>query len=166
MKDESLIEAIKGRRSVRRYKKEPFQMEILASFVEAARWAPSAGNSQPWEFLLINDERMVRALKSVSPGWLRDAPALIVMCINKERETNWSYVDVGAAMQNMLLYAHSMGYGCCPIGSFVIDAVKGLLELSPELEPVLLMTVGYPDEEPPTTTRLSLDELIFKRVGN
>jgi len=166
MKGESLIEAIKGRRSVRRYKKEHFPMEILASFVEAARWAPSAGNSQPWEFLLINDERMVRALKSVSPGWLREAPALIVTCINKERETSWSYVDVGAAMQNILLYAHSMGYGCCPIGSFVVDAVKELLDLPSELEPVLLMTVGYPDEQPTTTTRLSLEELVFRRVGN
>jgi nitroreductase len=159
------MEAIRQRRSVRRYKKEPFPMEKLATFVEAAHWAPSAGNSQPWEFLLINDERMVKALKSVSPGWLRDAPALIVMCMNRERETNWSHMDIGAAMQNMLLCAHSMGYGCCPIGSFVVDAVKGLLELPTKLEPVLIMTVGYPDEEPPATTRLSIDELIFRRVG-
>ena len=165
MKGESVMEVIKQRRSIRRFKNEPFPMEKLVSFVEAARWAPSAGNSQPWEFLLINDERMVRALKSVSPGWLRDAPALIVTCVNKERETNWSCMDIGAAMQNMLVYAQSMSYGCCPIGSFVVEAIKGLLDLPAGLEPVLLLTVGYPDEEPPTTTRLSTDELIFKRVG-
>ena len=123
-------------------------MEELIPFVEAARWAPSAGNSQPWEFLLINDEGTMRALKSVSPGWLRNAPALIVVCLNKYRETNWSYVDIGAAVQNMLLYAHSKGYGCCPIGSFVVKAVKELLELPVHLEPVLFTTVGYPDEEP------------------
>jgi nitroreductase len=165
MKNESLMDSVKHRRSVRKYKKESFPMEELIPFIEAARWAPSAGNSQPWEFLLINDEDTVRALKSVSPGWLRDAPALIVVCLNRYRETNWSYVDIGAAVQNMLLYAHSKGYGCCPIGSFVVETVKELLELPAQLEPVLFMAVGYPDEEPSATTRLPLEELIFKRVG-
>jgi nitroreductase len=165
MKNESLMDSVKHRRSVRKYKKEPFPMEELIPFIEAARWAPSAGNSQPWEFLLINDEDTVRALKSVSPGWLRYAPALIVVCLNRNRETNWSYVDIGAAVQNMLLYAHSKGYGCCPIGSFAVDTVKELLELPAQLEPVLFMTVGFPDEEPSATTRLPLEELIFKKVG-
>lgn len=165
MKNESLMDSVKHRRSVREYKKEPFPMEELIPFVEAAQWAPSAGNSQPWEFLLINDEDTVRALKSVSPGWLREAPALIVVCLNRNRETNWSYVDIGAAVQNMLLYAHSKGYGCCPIGSFVVETVNELLELPAQLEPVLFMTVGYPDEELSTTTRLPLEELIFKKVG-
>jgi len=162
---ESLMEVIRGRRSVRRYKKESVQMEKLALLVEAARWAPSAGNSQPWEFLLINDESMVSALKVVSPGWLREAPALIVMCINKKKETDWSYIDLGAAMQNILLCAPFLGLACCPIGSFVVQTVTELLELPPHLEPVLFITVGYPDEKPPATTRLSLEELIFKRVG-
>jgi len=165
MKNESLMDSVKHRRSVRKYKKESFPMEELIPFVEAARWAPSAGNSQPWEFLLINDDDIVKTLKSVSPGWLMDAPALIVVCLNKYRETNWSYVDIGAAVQNMLLYAHSKGYGCCPIGSFAVETVKELLELPTQLEPVLFMTVGYPDEEPSATTRLSLEELIFKKVG-
>ena len=109
---------------------------------------------------------MVRALKSVSPGWLKQAPALIVMCINEKRKTNWSLMDVGAAMQNILLYAHSKGYGCCPIGSFVLEAVKELLELPQHLEPVLFIIVGFPDEKPTATKRLSSDELVFKRVGN
>jgi len=165
VKDESLMDAIKQRRSVRRYKEKPFPMEELTSLVEAARWAPSAGNSQPWEFLLINDEDMLRALKSVSPGWLKQAPALVVTCTNKKRKTDWSLMDVGAAMQNILLYAHSREYGCCPIGSFVVETVKELLELPPHLEPVLFITVGYPDEKPPATKRLSTDELVFKRVG-
>lgn len=159
------MDVFKQRRSVRRYKKEPFPMRELTLLVEAARWAPSAGNSQPWEFLLINDEDMVSALKSVSPGWLKQAPALIVVCVNKNRETDWSYLDIGAAMQNILLYAHSKGYGCCPIGSFLVEAAKELLELPPHLEPVLFITAGYPDEEPTATKRLSTDELIFKRVG-
>jgi nitroreductase len=140
-------------------------MEELFSLVEAARWAPSAGNSQPWEFSLINDEKMIGALKSASPGWIKQAPALIVMCISEKRKTNWSLMDVGAAMQNILLYAHSKGYGCCPIGSFVVETVKELLELPQYLEPVLFITVGYSDEKPLATERLSSDELVFKRVG-
>ena len=159
------MDAIMQRRSVRRYKEKPFPMEELTLLVEAARWAPSAGNSQPWEFVLINDEKTVRALKSVSPGWLKPAPALIVMCINKKRKTDWSLIDVGAAMQNILLYAHSRDYGCCPIGSFVVDTVKELLELPQHLEPVLFITVGISDEKPPATKRLPSVELVFKRVG-
>jgi nitroreductase len=165
MIDDFLMDTMKQRRSVRRYKREHFPMDELALLAEAARWAPSAGNSQPWEFLLINDENMVGALKSVSPGWLRQAPALIVVCVNKNRKTNWSFMDIGAAMQNTLLYAHSKGYGCCPVGSFVVETVKELLELPSQLEPVLLITVGYPDEEPHATNRFSLDQLIFKKVG-
>lgn len=164
MKDGSLMNVIKQRRSVRRYKKKPLPMEELTLLVEAGRWAPSAGNSQPWEFLLINDEDMVRALKSVSPGWLKQAPAVIVMCVNKSRETDWSFMDIGAAMQNILLYAHSKGYGCCPIGSFVVEAVKELLDLPSHLQPVLFIAVGYPDEKPSATKRLSTYELIFKKV--
>lgn len=164
MSYESLMEAIKGRRSVRRYKKEPVPMEKLMLLVEAARWGPSAGNSQPWEFLLINDKDVVDALRTVSPGWLFEAPALIVMCINRRRETDWSYFDVGAAMQNILLCAHSLGLGCCPIGSFVVEVLMELLDIPDHLKPVLLITVGRPDEEPPATTRLSLEELIFRRI--
>jgi nitroreductase len=74
-------------------------------------------------------------------------------------------MDIGAAMQNILLWAQSRGYGCCPIGSVAVETVKELLELPPHLEPVLFMTVGYPDEKPPATKRLTTDELIFKRVG-
>ena len=153
------------RRSVRKYKDESFPMEELMRLVEAARWAPSAGNSQPWEFLLVNDEDMVMGLKAVSPGWLKPAPAVIVICINKNRETDWSQMDVGAAMQNMLLFAHSIGIGCCPIGSFSVETVKELLDLPPSLEPVLFMTVGYPDEKPAVVERLAVDELVFKKVG-
>jgi len=158
------MEVVKERRSVRKYKKNPVPMEKLLLLVEAARWAPSAGNSQPWEFLLINDEDMVSALKAVSPGWLFEAPALILMCINKKRETDWSYIDVGAAMQNILLCAHSLGLGCCPIGSFIVQVLRELLEIPEHLKPVLLITVGYPDENPPATKRLSLDELVFRSI--
>jgi len=164
MNFEPLLETIKGRRSVRMYKKDSVPTDKLALLAEAARWAPSAGNSQPWEFVLVNDEIMVDALKSISPGWLEEAPAIIVMCINKHRETNWSYMDLGAAMQNILLCAPSLGLGCCPMGSFVVEAVNELLELPQHLKPVLFITVGYPDENPPPTPRLSLEELVFKRV--
>jgi nitroreductase len=163
--DQQLMETITQRRSVRKYKNQPFPMEELIKLVEAARWAPSAGNSQPWEFLLINDEDMVSGLKAVSPGWLKPAPALIVICINKNRETDWSQMDVGAAMQNILLCAHSRGVGCCPIGSFSVETVKELLDIPPDLKPVLFMTVGYPDEKPTVSERLSVDKLIFKKVG-
>lgn len=75
MNHQSLMEVIKERRSVRRYKKEAVPMEKLMLLVEAARWAPSAGNLQPWEFLLINDEDVVVVLRTVSlDGCLKSRP--------------------------------------------------------------------------------------------
>lgn len=87
------------------------------------------------------------------------------MYINKKRETDWSYFDAGAAMENMLLFTHSLGLGCCPIGSFVVLTLMELLELPEHLRPVLLIALGYPAEELFATTRLSLEELVFERVG-
>ena len=165
LNDQQLMEVIMQRRSIRKYKNEPVPMDELIKLVEAARWGPSAGNSQPWEFLLINDEDMVSSLKAVSPGWLKPAPALIVVCINKNRETEWSQIDVGAAMQNILLYAHTLRIGCCPIGSFAVETVKELLDIPQDLEPVLLITVGHPDEKPAVIKRMSVQELVIKKVG-
>ena len=165
MEHEPLLKTIRERRTIRRYKTDAVAMEKLQMLIEAARWAPSAGNLQPWKFLLITDKGMLNKVKMVCPGWIKEAPALVMICIDSKRETDWSYIDVGAALQNVLLCAHSLGLGCCPIGSFVVQNLIELLELPDHLKLVLLILVGYPDEELLPPPRLSLDELIFKRVG-
>lgn len=159
------MDIFRRRRSIRKYKADPVPMEQLETLVEAARWAPSAGNSQPWEFVLITDKKVVDILKMISPGWVMDAPAAIIMCLNTKRERAWSYIDLGAAMQNILLCAYSQGIGCCPIGSFLIQPLVDVLELPADLTPILIITVGYPNEAPSATQRFSVDELIFKRIG-
>ena len=73
-------------------------------------------------------------------------------------------MDVGAAMQNILLYAHMKGIGCCPIGGFAVETRKELLDIPEELEPVLFITGRYPDEKPNVIKRLPIDELVLRKV--
>ena len=161
-----ILQLIKGRRSIRKYKSERVEIEKIEKLVEAASWAPSAGNSQPWKFVIIIDENSINALKMITPGWLGvgDPPALIVACLDTDRATPYSFIDIGAAMQNILLYAHSLELGCCTIASFEVDSTINLLGLPEHIKPVLLITVGYPDHDPKSPQRMSLDELIIKRV--
>ena len=159
-----ILKVIRERRSVRAYKDEEVPIDVLRSLVEAARWAPSAGNLQPWKFVLITDRRLIRAIKMVSPGMLSEPPALLVMCHDLSRarlSRDLQLMDLGAAMQNILLYAHSLGLGACPIGSFSQEGVAELLELPSEMKPVLMIAVGKPSVVPPPPKRLSLDELII-----
>lgn len=80
-----VLDAIKGRRSIRCYKEDPIPDELIQKILEAARWAPSGGNIQPWKFIVVRDRILLDLLKKVSPGYLGDAPLAIVICSDKER---------------------------------------------------------------------------------
>ena len=166
MNSKLLFQVIKNRRSIRKYKPKKVKIEKIEKLIEAARWAPSAGNSQPWKFAIIANKKTINALKMITPGWLGvdDPPIIIVVCLDTKRATPYSHIDVGAAMQNILLYAHSSGLGCCAIASFEIDSTINLLGLPEDIKPVLFITIGYPDQEPINPSRLSLSELIVKRL--
>jgi len=162
-----LMDILTQRRSVRRFTTQPVEREKLDLLLEAARWAPSAGNSQPWQFLAITQPRTIRTLKMFMPGVMgniKEVPALLGICLDTRRRGELSLYDLGCALQNILLCAHALGLGACAIGGFDGRQVKELLELPEESELCLLVTLGYPAGEVKTPSRRPLDELIVKVV--
>lgn len=162
-----LMTAIKGRRAVRRFREEPIPLEYLKKILEAGVWAPSGSNIQPWEFILVTDKENIEKIKLISPGLFGNPQALIVLCINKKRAEkggrlgeNTALMDVSMAAQNMMLMAYSLGIGSCPIVSFNKTALKELLDVPEYVEPVLIISLGYPEFWPKPPKRRSLKEVV------
>ncbi len=157
-----LWEAIKGRRSVRAFLDRPITRETIEHLLEAAIWAPSGGNAQTWSFIVLTDPAEIQRIKIVSPGLLGDPAAVIVVCQDLVQarakggelgETFLAPIDAAMATQNLLLAAYAEGLGTCTIASFHKKGVGRLLKLSEGVEPILLVSVGWPAEAPPVPPR-------------
>ncbi|HDI02679.1 MAG TPA: nitroreductase family protein [Candidatus Aenigmarchaeota archaeon] len=158
-----VFEAIRGRRSIRNYEDKPVEPEKIGMLLEACRWAPSAGNRQPWEVIVVDDpeiiERLARA--SLDQMWMTTAPVILAMCMNMnilkgtygERSEMYALESMGMAIQNIMLTAYSLGLGTCCVAAFEEDEVMEILNCLKIIKPVALITVGYPAEEPPAPER-------------
>jgi nitroreductase len=128
--------------------------EDLLSFFEAARWAPSSGNRQPWRYLLFTEtnidqlSKMRSCLIDDNQIWANSAPVLILSCtqtINEAGKTNrMAMHDVGLANQNLLLQICSLGYNCRPMGGFDKEKAKSLFNIPESIQPVIVIAVGFP----------------------
>jgi len=165
-----VFEAIKGRRSVRQYKPDVVPKELVEKILDAARWAPSGGNIQPWKFIVISDRNLVELLRKVSPGYLGETPSAILVCSDKEKAHRiggalgrdyLSVADCAMAVENMLLAAYALGLGSCVVKSFSRIAVKEMLEIPEDIEPELLVMIGYPARTPPPPARIPLKEIAY-----
>lgn len=158
-----VLEAIKTRRSVRRFKKEKIPPNLLKEVLEVARWAPSARNSQPWRFIIIVDDLKRRVANATTAGkFLAEAPLGIAVAVNT-RATRHPAEDGAAATMNILLAAHALGLGACWIGSYgssYEEEVKRMLSIPEEWALLSIVALGYPDERP-VSRRLELRELVY-----
>jgi nitroreductase len=154
-----LLEAIKGRRSVRAFKQQDVPEETVEKLIDAARHAPSAGNIQPWEFVIVRKLEVKRKLTraALNQAFVEEAPVVIVVCANEKRssmgygsrgKTLYCIQDTAAATQNILLTTYSLGLGACWIGAFNEDEAKRALNAPEGIRPVAIIPVGYPDETP------------------
>jgi nitroreductase len=168
-----VFDAIKGRRSVRAFKKLDLPQEILEKILDAARWAPSAGNIQPWEFIVVR--RMETKLKLVKAAldqrFIAEAPVVVVVCANVDMsamsygsrgQNLYCIQDTAAATQNILLATYALGAGACWIGAFLEDTVRKVLDLPPEIRPVAIVPIGYPAGHPISPSRRSLSEVVHE----
>ena len=162
-----LLEIIKSRRSIRKYKKETISDHIVEDILEAAKWAPSGLNNQPWRFVLIKDQTYKMQLSD-----LTHYSAIILNCVfciavfyNKpsgyHREKD--IMSIGACIQNMLLQAHSHGIGSVWLGEILknSDRVNEILGIEPVNELMALVSFGYPDEQP-NAERYKINEILLK----
>ena len=160
-----VFKAIKERRSIRKYNYQSIDPETLLKILEAAQWAPSGGNRQPWQFIAVTNRQIINMLRFVSPGFSGEETALVlVFCLEKERKIKASYdvcLDLGMAAQNVMLAAHAVGLGSCAIAAFNLQAVNRILEVPDSLEVKLLVTIGDPAHIPKVPPRRSLNELVY-----
>ncbi len=165
------------RRSVRSYRLEAVPREALERCLEAARLAPSACNSQPWRFVVVESpelrQSIVREALSgpyAMNSFAASAPVLVVAVTEKSRwaarmaglfrGVPYALLDLGMACEHLALQAAEEGLGTCMLGWFAERAVKRLLTLSPLERVDLLLTLGYPDDGPPRPKiRKPLEEL-------
>ena len=153
-----VLEAIRTRRSVRSFKDEKISDQDAVKILEAARWAPSAGNKQPWTFIYVKDPQVVRMIKNCSPGFYADATAAIVIGVDKKDEQRGT-LDACFAAENILLAAHSLGIGSCAIVSFNSDPVRKIVNAPETWQPILVISLGYPDKIPSPPSKRKLSEV-------
>lgn len=160
-----ILEFITSRRSIRKFLDKPLEKEHLDKILEAARWAPSAGNCQPWRFIVVTDRKKI---KNFDPffhqPWVLNAPAIIVVLSSPEDSrrrygsgSEWYIQDCAAATQNMLLMAHGLGLGAVWIGAFSKEAVRKELEIPSQYEVFSLICLGYYQHN----GEISLDGYVF-----
>ena len=150
-----VFEAIQKRQSVRSYLSDKVPIEKLMKILEAARLAPSAGNIQPWHFIIVTEQQMRDKLsKGRYANFLVESPIVIVGCGDRQASPNWHLVDTTIAMQNMVLTATSEGLGTCWIGSFNEDQVKKLLDIPERFKVIALLAVGYRRETMDLSSRV------------
>ncbi len=165
-----LSEAIKGRRSIRTFKPQDVPEEAVEKLIDAARHAPSAGNTQPWEFVIVRKPEAKKKLaQAAHQAHVEEAPVVIVVCADKNRssmrygergETLYCIQDTAAAVQNILLTAYSLGLGTCWIGAFIESEAEKALRTPDGVRPVAMIPVGYPDKTPSSRGRRSLSQII------
>ncbi|MCP8304631.1 MAG: nitroreductase family protein [archaeon] len=159
-----VFDAISERRSVRRYKDEPVPHDSLLKILEAARLAPSAGNRQPWMFIVVKDRERKKGLARASNNqlFMADAGAVITVLSDPDRSPKWYLQDPMIAVEHMCLEAVELGLGTCWIGAFDESSVKRILGVPDRLRVICLLTIGMPAEKPSRSSRKDLLEIVFE----
>jgi nitroreductase len=184
-----VMEAIKGRRSIRKYRDEPVPEEALQTVLGAARMAPSWSNTQCWRLIIVRDNetksKLADTLKGIkagrtntADGAVRTAPIVIAACaelgltgyywdengekkLATDKDEAWYMFDVALAMQNMSLAAHALGLGTVNAGLLDAVAAAKILGLPENVVLVELLPLGWPDEAPAAPTRKEINKFVF-----
>jgi len=150
-----VFEAIQKRHSVRSYLSDEVSSGKLEKILEAARLAPSAGNIQPWHFVVVTDQQMRKKLsKGRYAKFLAESPVVLVGCGDRRASPNCCVVDTTIAMLNIVLTATSEGLGTCWIGSFNENQVKKLLSIPERFRVIALLALGYRRETRELTSKV------------
>ena len=142
------------RRSIRKYTNQPVSDDDIEKILRAAMAAPSAGNQQPWEFIIIKDKKLLNDITKVHPysQMLKEASVAIVVCADPDRERHSGFwvQDCAAATENMLLEAQHLGIGSVWLGVYPresrVKGIKELLNIPERIIPFSIVSLGYPAE--------------------
>ena len=166
-------QALEARHSVRAFDRaRDVPPSMVTRLLEAAIRAPSAGNCQPWHFVVVRNQETKIALAEAALGqrFLSQAPVVVVICTHPERSAGrygdrgrylYALQDTAAATENLLLSAAASGLGACWVGAFDEDAASRAIDLASHLRPVAIVPIGYPTgQAPDRSDRLPLDKVV------
>jgi nitroreductase len=172
MADSSLF---RRRCSCRRFAPTPLSQNQIERILEAAVWAPSAGNIQPWRFIVVTSGDVRRHLaRAAHQEFLAEAPVVIAVCAVPEESARrygergrslYSLQDTAAATQNILLAAAGLGLASCWVGAFDETEAAAALEVPAAWRPVALVPLGHPGESPGARGRRPMREVVLVRNG-
>jgi nitroreductase len=172
------MEAIKKRRSIRKYKPDPVSEEVLRTVMEAVRWAPSWANTQCWEVIAVKDPKVKSELATALPkgnpalSSMTDTPLILVLTGKKgisglykgqavTVKGDWLMFDTGIAMQTLCLAAYSLGLGTVIVGMFDHKKAEEILGVPEGIEVVAMTPLGYPATGGSIPKRKEVSEFVF-----
>jgi nitroreductase len=156
----TVMDIIRSRTSVRKWKDQPVEKKQLELLMEAAQKAPSAVNWQPYRFVLVDDPgRLVLVSKAAGQPNLAKAPLLVVGVADPKRSPKWHVIDTVIALTQMMLAAYEAGLAGVFIGAYDESKVKSMLDIPGELVVPLILALGVSDERPHPKTRKSIQQL-------
>lgn len=171
------LNAIKTRRSIRRYRKEKIPDDMLKELLKAGMSGPTGGNNKPWHFIIINDPEILREISSVHSGasFALNAPLTILVCgdMEKYQDIPQKYQDVwimdcSIAAQNILLAAHDKGLGAVWTSVYPVeervDGLKDLLKLPKNFMPLVLIVMGHPADQLPALDRYDESKVHYNEL--
>jgi nitroreductase len=174
----NVMDAIKTRQSIRKYKNIEVTNEHIIALMEAARLAPSGSNTQPWRFILIREKVPQKAIAEVcQQEWMLSAPLFIVCVADTKvriKEPNVSVSeespqldlkrvirDTTIAIEHVVLQAQAMGLSSCWVGYFTQAELRPVLAVPPDKYIVAVLTIGFSAESPERKPRKALDDLVY-----
>jgi len=166
-----VLQAIRDRRSIRKYKSTEVELDKIDTILQAGRWAPSASNRQPWHFIVIRDEAMRKKLAEAHNygRFMAESPVVIVILGDPAKHPRYHLADPHNAVQNMLLAAHYEGLNTCWMGVRDTDIepkFRALLNIPDDIRVICSISVGYGDQER-KSTRFPLDDIVsWEKYGN
>jgi nitroreductase len=168
-------EAVENRRSIRTFIKIDLPEGTVTKLLEAARSAPSAGNVQPWAFVVATAQNTKQMIAKAAFGQkaIEEAAVVIVVCADEKRaeesygargKSMYCLQDTAAAIENILLTASSLGLGACWMGAFKEEEIRKVIKSPAHMRPVAVIPVGVPKESPQARPRREISEIMHKET--
>ena len=160
---EILLDFLKSRRSIRNYEDKSISEKEINMILDAGRWAPSASNRQPWEFIVIKDREFINKIAKIASygRFIKQASVVIAIIGKTKTSPKWYIIDTSLVTMNMMLMAWSMGIGTCWIGTMNRDKAKEILKLNEGDYVLTILPFGYiKGKIPNPTPRRSLNEVV------
>jgi nitroreductase len=173
----SILDTIKKRRSTKKFLKTKVDFKEIAQIIEAGMWAPTAGNVQPWKFILVQDKSKMQEVEKAAfhQEWMSSSAFMIVVCAQVAKtqrfygvrgERLYAVQDCAAAIENMLLEATSLDIGSCWVGAFDEVEIKRALDIPDEVRPQAIIAFGHPDGDSPVPGKKEIGSaLYFEKYG-